>query len=389
MVIESSGKEGAMPARKEKGMGTSWPQKITTGVILVVALVALSGCSLLFGGGAAEEPTPAAAEDRQIVPTFTPTVEVPATATPEPTVAQVQVDVAPAAQAPAAETPAGGEQADAAATEASAEAPTEAAPTPTPVPKAVVSAPSANARTGPGTEYGLAGAVTQNQAFDVIGKNADGTWWQFCCVNGQQAWIFGDLVAVENAESVPVAQNVPAAPVAAAPEAPTAAPAAPQPEPAAPTNTPEPAPAEPAPAPAGNAVNAGGCGGDDGCKFKLREGPKFAENGGFEMKLQLLFIHSGVDGGQAQGDYRLGIERDGQLITVFADTTSRALDKNSGPQGQYNYEAKIGKDQLPGGTLEGEYFFWVLDGNRERDSDVFKMYVPPTQGEIYIVFDQG
>ena len=136
-------------------------------------------------------------------------------------------------------------------------------------------------------------------------------------------------------------------------------------------------------------MNAGGCGGDDGCKFKLREGPKFAENGGFEMKLQLLFIHSGVDGGQAQGDYRLAVERDGQLVPLFADTTSIALTKNQGPQGQFNYEAKIGKDQLPGGNLEGEYFLWVLDGNRERDSEVFKMYVPPTQGEIYIVFDQG
>lgn len=365
-------------------MGRSWPRQILVGLVLVVALVGLSGCSLLFGGRTAEEPTPPA-DDRQIVPTFTPTTEVPATATPEPTVAQVQV---PAAEAPAAE-PAAPAAEEAAATEAPAAEPTEAAPTPTPVPKVIVSAASANARTGPGTEYGLAGAVNQGQTFDVIGKNADGTWWQFCCVNGQQAWVFGDLVSVENAEAVQVAQNIPAPPVAAAPQAPVeaapapAAPAEPAPPAEAPTNTPEPPP------PAGNAVNAGGCGGDDGCKFKLREGPVFSENGGFEMKLQLLFMHSGVDGGQAQGDYRLGLERDGQLIAVFADVTSRALDKNQGPHGSYNYEAKIGRDQLPGGVLEGEYFFWVLDGNRERDSDVFKMYVPPTQGDIYIVFDQG
>jgi hypothetical protein len=230
----------------------------------------------------------------------------------------------------------------------------------------------------------LVGAVNQGQGFDVIGKNADGTWWQFCCVNGQQAWIFGDLVSVENAESVPVAQNIPAAPVAQAPQ-PTQPPAAPVEQPPAeqPANTPEPAP------PAGGAVNAGGCGGDDGCKFRLVGGPSFAQNGGGEMKLQLFFKHSGVDGGQPQGDYRLAVERDGQLIVAFADTTSIALSSNQGSMGRYNYEAKVSASNLPGGTLEGNYYFWVLDGNRERDSDVFSMYVPPGQGEIWIEFDQG
>jgi uncharacterized protein YraI len=248
----------------------------------------------------------------------------------------------------------------------------------------VVNIAAANARGGPGTDYGLVGAVTQGQAFDVIGKNADGTWWQFCCVNGQEAWIFGELVTVENAESVPVAQNIPAPPVAQAP--PTAAPPAATQPPAAPpaeqpANTPAP--------PSGGAVNAGPCGGDDGCKFKIRGGPSFANNGGGEMKLQLFFMHSGVDGGQPQGDYRLAVERDGVLITPFADQTSIALSKNEGAMGPYNYEAKVQSGNLPGGTLEGTYFFWVLDGNRERDSEVFQMYVPPGQGEIWIEFDQG
>jgi hypothetical protein len=77
------------------------------------------------------------------------------------------------------------------------------------------------------------------------------------------------------------------------------------------------------------------------------------------------------------------------LIAIFADTRSIAHSRNEGMQGPYNFEAKIGANDLPGGRLEGNYFFWVLDGNRERDSEVFSMYIPPTQGEVWIEFDQG
>lgn len=352
-------------------------QRVVAAISLYLIAMFLSGCSLLFGGRGSEEEPTAQVEERAVVPTFTPTPELPPTEIPAPTVEEpAVVEIAPTAAESAA-----------IATEAPV-TPTVAAPSPTPVPKVVVSAASANARTGPGTDYGLAGAVNQGQAFDVVGKNADGTWWQFCCVNGQQAWVFGELVSVENAESVPVAQNIPAtpAPVAAAPEAPapTVAPAAPVEQAPAPTNTPEPAP----PAPAG-AVNAGGCGGDDGCKFRVTGGPTLAANSGGELKFQLFFMHSGVDGGQPQGDYRLGIEKDGQLITAFADTTSIALNKNQGSMGPYNYEAKIAASSLPGGALEGNYSFWVMDGNRERDSDVYQLFIPAGQGEVWIQFDQG
>ena len=367
---------------------TVTPHSVTPRLFVMMALfcatLLLSGCSLLFGGSDVEEPTPEA-EDRVIVPTFTPTPELPATATPEPTPEQAAVvEVAPvqpaaeSAQVTNTET----------TTDTAAAAPVEAQPTPAPpaatsVPKVVVSGAAVNARGGPGTDYGIVGAVTQGQAFDVVGRNVDGTWWQFCCVNGQQAWIFGELVTVENPDTVPVAQNIPAPPVAVAP--PTQPPAAPAPPAEQPTNTPEPA----APPSAAGAVNAGACGGDDGCKFRISGAPSFAANGGGEMKLQLFFKHSGVSGGQPQGDYRLAVERDGQLIATFADTRSIALSSNQGSMGLYNYEAKVPASSLPGGTLEGTYFFWVLDGNRERDSEVFRMDVPPGQGEIWIEFDQG
>jgi uncharacterized protein YraI len=376
-------------------------------VTLLAVMMLVSGCSLLFGGNRpAQEPTPEA-DERVIVPTFTPTPELPPTATPEPTPAQpTVVEVAPAAPVAASEPATNAapvaEGGDVTNTDATTNtggegaAPTqEPAPTPTPLPKVVVTNPTVNARNGPGTEYGLVGALTQGQSFDVTGKNPEGTWWQFCCVNGQPAWVFGELVSVENGASVPVAQNIPAPPpVAVAPPAqqqPAEQPPAQQPpaeQPPAEQPPAEEPPAEPAP-PAGGAVNAGPCGGDDGCKFRITGGPTFLPNGGGEMKLQLFFKHSGVDGGQPQGDYRLAVEKDGQLIVPFADARSIALSSNNGPSGKYNYEAKVSASSLPGGTLEGNYFFWVLDGNRERDSEVFQMYVPPGQGEIWIEFDQG
>ena len=335
---------------------------------LALSMVALSGCSLLFGGRA--EPEATATVERQIVPTFTPTppqaaAEAP---TPEPPAAIEQPTVV-VVEAPPAQV------------EEPTATPTDEPPTPTPSARVTINIASANTRNGPGTDYGLAGVVTQGQAFDVIAKSPDGAWWQVCCVNGQQVWVFGELVTAENVDGVPVAQNIPAPPpVAVAPTPVPPPPAEPAPPPAE--------EAAPPPAPAG-AVNAGGCGGDDGCKFRIRNGPAKRNNGGGEMKLQLFFIHSGVDGGQPQGDYRLGMEKDGQLISVFADTTSIVFAKNQGPMGLYNYEAKIGAGNLPGGTVEGRYYFWVLDGNRERDSEVYTLDIGPGEGEIWIEFDQG
>lgn len=364
----------------------------------LAAMGLLSGCSLLFGGG--PEPTPAAAvgdEERVIMPTFTPTAEVAATATPEaqasvPTVEEVAAAPATVTTAVTATTSATSTTSTTSTAVATATATTtttaatgtgDAAPSPGA--KAIVAGEVVNTRNGPGTEYGLVGPVTRDQSFDIVAKNADASWWQICCVNGQEAWIFAELVRAENAGAVAVAQNIPAPPVAAAPQpaAPTAAPAPAEPAPPADTPAPEPPPA------AAGAVNAGPCGGDDGCKFKIRGGPTKRSNGGGELKFQLFFIHSGVDGGQPQGDYRLGIEKDGQLITRFADATSIALNRNDGPMGAYNYEAKINASELPGGSVAGAYFFWVLDGNRERDSEVFRLDLAPDEGEVWIEFDQG
>ena len=342
---------------------------------LFAAALLLGGCGLLAG---AEEPppTPTPESPRAVVPTFTATpvveqaapVEPTATATPQ----VITVDAGVAAANAAAEATAAPAGDDAAASAETA--------TPAPQPRLTVQQNLVNVRLGPGTTYGLAGTANQGDAYDVKGKSADGQWWLVCCINGKEAWVFGELATVENGELAPVAEAPAPAAVAQQPAAQPAAPAAP----AAPTATPEPAPAPP-PAAADPCAGIGG----DGCKFRLRAGPSFADNGGGELKLQLHFIHSGIDGGQPQGSYFVWVEKDGQKLPISDGTRSIALNDQQGMLGKYNYEFKVGRDQIPGNNVAGGYAIWVLDGNGERDSQTFTFNVPDGQGEVWMQFDQG
>ena len=324
---------------------------------LAVFALALSGCGL-FSGSADENAAAEGSVERVLMPTFTPTsfVEAP---TATPTVAFA----APAAEAVAA-TP-----------EASATPASEPTATPAPRARLIVTQDGINVRTGPGTQYGLGGTASLNAEFDIIAKSPAGDWWQVCCLNGEPVWVFGQLARVENAENVPVAQNIPA-PIAAQPVAqPTQPPAA-----AEPTATPAPPANDPC-------ANIGG----DGCKFKVTGGPAFASNGGTELKLTFAFIHSGVEGGQPQGSYFVVLLKDGQNVGVSDSVRSfdPSVAMRTGPNGTYNYEYKVGMDRIPGGSVAGNYTVWVLDGNGERDSRDFNFTVPEGQGEVWIKFDQA
>jgi uncharacterized protein YraI len=117
-------------------------------------------------------------------------------------------------------------------------------------PRLVISDLLVNIRGGPATSFELLGAATQGQTFPVTGKNAQGDWWQICCINGQAGWIFGELAQVEQGEKVAVVAQAAATPTpAAVAEAPTATP-----PPIQPTTTPPP--------PGGLPVDNGGSAGD-------------------------------------------------------------------------------------------------------------------------------
>ncbi len=81
------------------------------------------------------------------------------------------------------------------------------ADTPTPVsgPYVLVAAPIVNVRSGPSVAYPIVGQVRQDERYDIIGRNEAFTWWQICCVNGQQVWITTQLTAPGGpADSVPI-----------------------------------------------------------------------------------------------------------------------------------------------------------------------------------------
>ncbi|MCB0184746.1 MAG: hypothetical protein KDE31_10790, partial [Caldilineaceae bacterium] len=65
-------------------------------------------------------------------------------------------------------------------------------------------------------------------SYELLARSADGGWWQVCCFNGQEGWIYGELATVEKADGIAIAEVIPT-PVPPTPEpvaaVPTAAPA--------------------------------------------------------------------------------------------------------------------------------------------------------------------
>ena len=192
--------------------------RVRNWVLIAVAFLTLTlgltGCAARVARSPKDTPVPT----KTLRPTFTATVPKP-TLTPSPTAA-----VSDSAAQPA------GDQASAAPT---AEPPTAtpeptAEPSPTSAPAAfTVSSASINVRSGPSTLFPVIGRLTNGQTFPITGKNDDGSWWQFD-YNGKTGWVIGSNVAVTSADTVQVAQNIPAAPPTARPQ-PTARPAAPKP----------------------------------------------------------------------------------------------------------------------------------------------------------------
>jgi len=115
-----------------------------------------------------------------------------------------------------------------------------------PVPR-VVAQSQANLRQGPGTAYPVVGSMAGGEQADVLGRNAEGTWWQVDLTNGTEGWVNASLVTASGAvEGVAIAQNIPTLlPTNTRPPSPPTATAGPVPTaPPGPvaTATPKPAP---------------------------------------------------------------------------------------------------------------------------------------------------
>lgn len=195
-------------------------------LISLCLLFGLTGCLGMFAPQAEPlEPT------RTPIPTFTPTEAV--------SQAEVVATEAVAVAATEAAAPAVTEQAA-----PPTDTPPPAEPTATPTPEAAVAVTTQgmNVRGGPGTNYPILGAAQAGEQYVITGKDQSGTWWQVT-FNGQNGWLFGELVTANNSSAVALAQNIPAPPpptntpipAPTQPPAPTAAPAQPT-QPPAPVN---------------------------------------------------------------------------------------------------------------------------------------------------------
>ncbi|MEZ4865110.1 MAG: hypothetical protein R3C14_27590 [Caldilineaceae bacterium] len=170
--------------------------------------------------------TEAVPPTRTPVPTFTPTALVEAPATLAPTATAVpEVALAPTA------TIATVSATVAITTTTLAIAPTIAVAA---EPSLTITGAAVNLRNGPDTTFAIVGAATQGERFPLTARNAQGDWWEICCINDASAWVYGELATVENADNLAIAAEIPTpvqptpAPVAEAPTA-TSAPVAAQP----------------------------------------------------------------------------------------------------------------------------------------------------------------
>ena len=150
-------------------------------LFLFIALLALPtlACSVLGGGDEPAAPTvtlPAQVE----APTQTPVIII---ATPTPA----------EEQPPAADVP------------------EMSAPTAEPGQPTMITLVDLNVRQGPGTNYGVVGALRGGSSALIVGRSPDGAWWKIACPpgSGTECW----SSALPNYSSSANAQNVPVAAV--------------------------------------------------------------------------------------------------------------------------------------------------------------------------------
>ena len=239
-----------------------------------------------------------------------------------------------------------------AATEAAAPAVTEQAapPTDTPPPAEPTATPTAeaaiaittqgmNVRGGPGTNYPIVGAAQAGEQYVITGKDQSGAWWQVT-YNGQNGWLFGELVTANNSSAVALAQNIPA------PPPPTNTPIPAPTQPPAPTAAPE-QPTQP-PAPANNykfnVAVVGSC-------------QRQPAGNWFEGKTYI--------GGQPASGYKV-------VFSYAPDAAPITPPMTTGPHPGYEgWDAGYYSHIInASGPKAGNWFVWVVDDSGNRISEI-------------------
>lgn len=185
--------------------------------VVTILLAVIAGIAIpLASGGALRDEAPgwtpppgrtATSPARDVaMPTRTPparltTAPVPTDLSPSATRTITPVATAVPPEPTATPTPA-------ASPTATATQPPTLTPTPTPTPAAPsarVLAEPVNLRSGPGTDFPPLGIARLGEVYALLGRSADGEWYQVCCVRNAPAWINAGLVATEGmTETLPI-----------------------------------------------------------------------------------------------------------------------------------------------------------------------------------------
>ncbi len=318
----------------------------TTLFILIAALVLLLTPACALGNLMSRQEAPPPTPTRTPKPTFTPTP----LDTPTPIVAPTNTP-----------TPTPAETATPVPTNTPEVPPTEV-PTNTPeTARAVINNPTVNLRSGPGTNYANVGQARNGERYDITGKNAGGDWYQIN-FNGQTVWVTSQYVIIEgDPNSVQVAANIPAAPVAPTAR-PRPQPTATPPPPAQPTAPPAP------PQPQYSFTYTGSAVGAPQCAGAFFRGQVQYANGSPQNGVCVLVDYYGprtikFSGSGGQGDGNWG----------FTPCSAGAC---QGPYKIYVIECPAGGVPDAGLTLEGS-------GNYPPQSNIFEASITDkcTQGE--------
>lgn len=222
--------------------------------------------------------------------------------------------------------------------------------------KAVVNAPLVNARRGPGTDYDIVAGVERGAEFSIVGRNADGSWWQVCCFEGASAWIIADFVdTLGDVDAVPVVDpNNPGASSQTAAVAPAAE--------STPTPVPPPAPQ---------------------ASFDLKTFEQFPETG---LVRVFLYVYSG---NEALAGYALRVTRDGQEMPVsglsFAGQPAFTWPFQDARQRYQNFKA-----EFPGEPSTGVWVVQLIDANGATvgPAATFTLRENDPQQELYVRYEQ-